>query len=698
MGEANHTTAHQRKPTQLFERVSLLCSGLPARSWVVFLLLALLATCIYSNTFSVPFQFDDEAYIVENAKIKHLRNFLDFSGTRYVGLLSFALNYSVGGLHVFGYHLVNLLIHITNGCLVYTLIRLLWKTSPVVRAMSPHSQLPTAVAFVTALLFTVHPIQTQAVTYIVQRFTSLATLFYLLCVVSYMKWKISALEGEKSHVGYGLAVLLALFAMKTKEIAFTLPFMLLLIEGVFFSVVSLPISGWAARRAQFIALLPFFLLLPVIPFSRPDLLIPAELLEQHKDLGFGTAAEAGASRLAYLFTQFRVIITYIRLLLFPFHQNLAYDYPSFHSLFEPQVFASFLFLFMLVNLALFLLYRSRIIISDRPDTASAYRLIAFGLLWCFLTLSVESSIIPIHDVIYEHRLYLPSVGFFLAASTATWSLAQRARDRGGGVLLTLSRPTSVVMVLAVVVLCLAIATHQRNKVWSSPMSLWTDVVEKAPHKPGAHLNVGIAYAQQGRLNEAVQAFQRALALKPTYADAYNNLGLVYQQQGQLEQAILEFRHALSLHTGSADAHNNLGVAYRQQGRLHEAIQEYRRAIRLQPDFAGVRYNLGNVYLSVNQAPQAIEELRYAIALDPGYAEAHASLGAAYQAQGDFQIALKEYRRALTLRPDLAHVHYNLGVLYQRQGETTEARKAFERALQIQPDLLLARQALNALTR
>jgi len=172
--------------------------GYLPRPLAVLFLLSLLATLIYSNTFSSPFHFDDTPNIVENPQIKDLSNFLGFSGSRAVGFLSFALNYHFNGLDVFGYHLVNLLIHIANGFLVYSLVLLLFKASA-----SDHGsqQLPTLnsqpgaapwIALVTALLFVSHPIQTQAVTYIVQRFASLVALFYLLTLVCYLKWRLAS--------------------------------------------------------------------------------------------------------------------------------------------------------------------------------------------------------------------------------------------------------------------------------------------------------------------------------------------------------------------------------------------------------------------------------------------------------------------------------------------------------------------------
>ncbi|MBI4412257.1 MAG: hypothetical protein HY541_07225, partial [Deltaproteobacteria bacterium] len=250
---------------------------------VVLFVFCLLAGLIYSNTFSNPFLFDDTGNIEGNPLIRDLANFLNLSGTRYVGYLTFALNYQFGGLNVFGYHLVNLLIHIANGFLVYWLVVLLVRVFP-----SPFPPPPggrgrgEGIALIAALLFIVHPIQTQAVTYIVQRFASLVTLFYLLAVVCYLKWRLfgettdqgpgtrdqklqvtghgSPVTGlfKRSRVWYVASLLSTLLAMKTKENSFTLPLMILLVEWIFFRRIT---------RKQWLILIPFLLTLFIIPLS-----------------------------------------------------------------------------------------------------------------------------------------------------------------------------------------------------------------------------------------------------------------------------------------------------------------------------------------------------------------------------------------------------------------------------------------------
>jgi tetratricopeptide (TPR) repeat protein len=612
------------------------------------LALALLAVAVYSNTFSAAFHFDDMPNLVENPDIKHLANLLDLSGSRYVGFLTFALNYRFGALSVFGYHLVNLLIHITNGALVYALVRLLFRaahTSPASPLSPAH-----AIALSTALLFVAHPIQTQAVTYIVQRFASLAALFYLLTVIAYLKWRLSSPESKRRHLWYAAAFLATVLGMKTKEITFTLPFMLLLLEVVFFG---------PPTRKQWLALIPFFLALPIIPLSRPGALGEGEA-------GFARDAFA-LSRPDYLFTQFRVIMTYLRLLVLPVDQNLDYDYPASHSLLEPPVFLSFLFLSALFAAAVYLIWFSR-----RAAADPRLRLIGFGLLWFFVTLSIESSVIPIRDVIYEHRLYLPSAGLFLSVGVAALGFSDRWKI-----------PRAIAVGLLIVVL--AGIAHQRNLVWKDELSLWMDVIQKSPKKARGYLSLGAAYAEQGMQDKAIQAFKTTLTLNPGYAEAHNNLGNIYKAKGLLEEAVQEYKTAVTIKPDYAMAHNNLGVAYQELGRFDEAFQEYQTAVKLEPDQAQAHYNLGNLYRDQKRSEEAIREYKTAITLNPGYAEAHNNLGNLYTDLGRLQEAIKEYQTALSLNPNHAELHNNLGNAYNELGDTPEAIREYQSASKLKAD-------------
>lgn len=496
----------------------------------------------YSNTFSVPFHFDDRPVILENPVIKDIHSFTDPSASRYIGYLSFALNYQLNGLDVNGYHIVNLGIHITNALLVYCLVLLTFQTpyfSKIPCSSGPPSRREVRqghlIGLFSALLFVSHPIQTQAVTYIVQRFASLSTMFYLFSLVLYIQWRIfspsfSGIDNParlslyvsrvKPALLYLASVLSAVLAMKTKEIAFTLPVIITLYEFLFF-------EGNIKKRI--LCLVPILFTLLIIPLG----LIPADksLDEIMGDVAKATRLQSPLSRVEYLFTQFRVIVTYLRLVFLPVNQNIDYDYPAFHSFFEPAVFLSFLFLVSILGLGIYLLYRSRL-------APSVSRLIAFGIFWFFITLTIESSIIPIVDVIFEHRVYLPSVGLFIAIITALFnnpSLPDREPAQKGA-----KRIQITAIAVSVIIVLLIGAAFSRNVVYSSYLSLWRDVVQKSPMKARAHNNLGNCYFLLGKYEDAAREYEEAVVLNSNYLEVYLNLVLVgneLEKNGFLYQAV-----------------------------------------------------------------------------------------------------------------------------------------------------------------
>ncbi|TAK09642.1 MAG: tetratricopeptide repeat protein [Candidatus Manganitrophaceae bacterium] len=520
MGKASQRKIGSKEPTRVLQEIDFPPPHFLTRPLSVFLLLAVLATLIYSNTFSVPFIFDDVPNIVENPRIKDLRNFLDLSGSRYIGYLSFALNYHFGNLSLFGYHLINLIIHIANGFLVYLLVRLLFQTPSISRGDWGETDRASWIALATALLFVVHPIQTQAVTYIVQRLASLATLFYLLSVVFYLKGRLPSADVRNKFFWCVLALLSTVLAMKTKEISFTLPIMLVLIEIVFFGTLD---------KERMVFLIPFLLTLLVIPFSRLDVVGSIEE-------GFAQQTTV-LSRSEYLFTEFRVILTYLRLLLFPINQNLDYDYPVSHSSFEPSVLISLLFLLTLFAMSVYFVFVS---------SSTWLSLAGFGIFWFFLTLSVESSIIPIWDVIFEHRLYLPSVGFLMTLSMILF----------GGIRVKIRDKAAAILLLGVL-LVFSVATYKRNIVWGEELTLWQDVVTKSPGSQRGHNNLGAFLSKKGELDKAAFHYSKALEINPRFAEAHHNLANTLAKQGRLEEAVQHYLQALQINPGLAQARERL---------------------------------------------------------------------------------------------------------------------------------------------
>lgn len=572
------------------------------RNGFAYAALAVLSAVVYSSILPYPFVFDDGMYIAGNAGIRSLSNFWPPVGTRYFGYLSFALNYSVGGLDPKGYHAVNILIHAINSILVFKFVSLTFKT-PLLDAagLKDRDGAAFGTALIASVLFAIHPVQTQAVTYTTQRFASLSTLFFLLSLVLYASHRIGAERGSKGYVKYALAFASAVAAQMTKEIAFTLPAIVVLYEIVFFS------GGIRKRIVSVAPFLAIMLIIPLTLFSAGAL--PYEAGTDISGLNRDILKDASAlSRHDYLATEFRVIVTYLRLLVLPVNQNLDYEYTIYRSFLAPAVLSSFILLFAVFVASAWLLSRSK------QNGRGIAALIPFGVLWFFITISVESSVIPLYtDVIFEHRLYLPSVGLF----TAFGALVLYAHSRFKGVKAT-SLAIAVAIVLAVPY---GAAAYKRNLVWQDDLTLWTDVVRKSPGKTRAHNNLGDIYFRTGRYGEAIAEFEKARGLKPD-VKTFFNLGSAYYKVGRYEEAEAELRTAIELKPEFADAHYNLASTLRALGRMDEAVSELEKTVSYQPDKWRARYNLGLAYQSAGRLDDARREFEAVISINPGFQEAY----------------------------------------------------------------------------
>jgi Flp pilus assembly protein TadD len=651
----------------------------------------------------VPFQLDDTFNISDKLYVRDISSFLDpvkieqFRADgpyrmRTGAYFTLAVNYMLHGDDVVGYHVVNIVIHVFNGFLVYILALLTFRTPyfssqlSSVSTLFPHPS--SLIPFAAALLFACHPVQTQAVTYIVQRAASMATLFCLLSLVMYIKGRLASqrkveakgkvekesdsnfqfqssaliLTSASTLTFFVLSFLSAVIAMKSKEIAFTLPLTIALYEFLFFR---------GTLKKRFLYLIPFLLTMLIIPLELMGLEGPAGKIIG--DVSEAVKVQTDISRWDYLFTEFRVIVTYIRLLFFPVNQNLDYDYPIYHAFFDPNVFLSFLFLLILFSFGIYCLYRSRISHPSTLNPQPSSRLAGFGILWFFITLSVESSVIPIVDVIFEHRLYLPSAGFFIAVATGGFVAWERVAKKDKASLLSFpdvpvpdsdqrigkpgkpldARLLAVDMtgkdtltgvtndrisaesrkwlakiipgMFGVIIIILLCATYARNNLWTDEVKLWQDVVKKSPSKVRARSNLGHFYGKRGRFEDAFREYQVALGLDPDDFQVHNNLGVIYKAQGRIEEAIREYQTALRLNPDDAFSYYNLGNIFREKGDFEKAIEHYLSAIRLDPEVAIIHNNLGIAYIGQGNPKEAEREFRIAIDLDPKFEPARRNL-------------------------------------------------------------------------
>ena len=607
----------------------------------------------YHNSFTGPFLFDDVSSIPENRTIRHLWPIWDalsppheggitVEGRPFVNL-SLATNYALGGTKVWGYHALNLAIHILAGL---TLLGVVRRTLLQPRLRERFGAVANELALAVAVLWTVHPLQTESVTYVIQRAESLMGLFYLLTLYCFIRGAGSA----RPHAWYGLCAGACALGMASKEVMASAPLLVMLYDRVFVSGSFR--EAWRRRWPLNLGLSATWILLGCLLIVTVG---NASMNAQH----------VGVTWREYLATEPGVILYYLRLCVWP--DPLCFDY------FGWPIARTWLSI-LLPTLAIAILLGAT---AWRCRTNSAWGVLGA---WFFLILAPTSSFIPTDSPAYEHRMYLPLAAVVVLVVMGIHAFAGR-------------RTVAVAAVLAV---GLGVLTVQRNQNYRSELAIWGDTVAKRPENPRAHTNLGGALERAGKIEEAIAHCEQTLRISPDYAEAHNIWGNALAQAGKIEEAIAHYEQALRIRPDYGGAHDNLGVALAQAGRIPEAIAQYEQVLRINPDDGEAHYNLGNALTRSGKIPEAIEHLEHALRIKPDDAEADCNLGIVLAQAGRIPEAIEHLEHALRINPDNAEAHYNLGIALEQAGRVSEAVKHYEQALRINPDDGEARDALARL--
>ena len=616
-------------------------------------LIVLAGLAVYANSFSGPFIFDDIASIVENPSIRRLWPLGDVlsppsdGGTltsRPILNLSLAINYRLGGLDVWGYHATNLAIHLINGLL---LLGILWRTFQLPSLQTRFGEAAWGLSLAIALLWTVHPLQTESVTYINQRAESLAGLFYLLTVYSVIR----GLQSSRAACWYWLAVGACLLGVATKEPVITAPLVILLYDRTFLEDSFRKILR--RRWGLYLGLFASWALQAYLQ-ARTGLSV---LKEELGPLGFW----------AYVRSEPGVILYYLRLSLWPHPLCFDYDWPVANTLATilPGVLA-------IGGLGLATVWG----LAKRRS---------WGVLgaWFFLILAPTSSIMPLPHLAFEHRMYLSLAAVLTWVVAGSYVAAQhlkRRRSMDGRAWLV-----GGMALVALAAMVLGFLTIKRNEAYQTPFSIWEDTLSKAPENPTAHVCFSAALVNAGRLAEAVEHYRCALRRNPNDAAAHNNLGLALANLGRLREAIEHYQVAIRNHPGHSLAHNNLGVALAGLGRFPEAIEHYEDAIRLKPDYAKAHNNLGNALANTGCLAEAVDHFQQAIRLNPDDGSVPTNLGLALAKAGRVSEAVERYQDALRISPDNALTHNSLAAALMSLDRLPEAIQHYERASKLDPN-------------
>jgi len=615
----------------------------------------------YSNSFNGPFIFDDAGSIPDNPHIEDLWPLTEAMKAppqetvagRPILALSLALTYRFCGLDVRGYHVVNLAIHILASLVLMGIIR---RTLLTDRLKGRFGALATALALACALLWCLHPLNTQAVTYIIQRAESLMGLLYLLTLYCFLR----GATGRRKGFWFLGSVLCCSLGMGTKEVMVSAPIVVLLFDRTF--LAGSVRKALSRRWPAYAVLAATWLILAAIVRTSP----------RSVSAGFGLQV---ISALDYAKTQFQVILHYLRLAFFPIGQS--FDYSGWR-----------------IPVGLWDLWLPAAVVLGlvAVTIAGLIRRWAWGFMgaWFFAVLSPTSSFLPLADVAFEHRMYLPLAAVIAATVVGIYMAAERVPIKRRKLVLCVA--VSLVVAAAVM---LAGLTFQRNRAYASELSIWLDTADKRPDNHRAQTNIGLAYAARGRLAIAIKHYDASLALRDDDPDSYVNRGVALARSGQADRALADFNEALRLNLPKLEryvregreippnlrkkyssVYNNRGVIYKNKGMIDRAVRDYDRAIELNPLDANAYCNRAIAYQVRGEHERSLADLEQSIAIDPSNAPAYDAMGVAYWNMGQSRKAAQQFQIAVDLDPDeesyRSHLATAVQVLVERKDRLNSA--------------------------
>ncbi|MDX2480841.1 MAG: tetratricopeptide repeat protein [Desulfuromusa sp.] len=601
----------------------------------------LLGIILYSNTLHVPWYMDDLNNILDNQAVHSLGNALQalFTSARGMVNLTFAVNYALAGDNVVGFHVVNITIHLLTSCIVFLLLKRAFRQNVLLAAGG-------------ALIFLTHPLQTQAVTYIVQRATSLAALFFFLAIYLYARARETVETKPKQQwLFYAGALVCGGIAVFTKQNTAILPVAILLFDRYFLSF---------EHRLQWNKLLYYlvpFALAPAWSAAR-SLLIPVVA----KGEALATLGKMPnlvhlkhLSPFHYLFTEFSVLWLYLRLLLFPRGQALDYDYPIVATLFTGPTLIALMGIIILLVLAV--IGRKKI-----PH-------LSFGILWFFLTLAIESTIIPL-DPIFEHRLYIPMFGFGLTTMACLAKLTSRA----------------ALSIASVIILILAVLTWQRNALWNDPVAFYSNNLQSAPRNERVYLELGNAFIDNEQVTEARRAYANGLKINPDYTLLHIALSKSFARTKEYRKAVDLLESAIEIDPENDDLYVNLGGTYIIMKRYEQAIEILQKSLALTQDNPNIYVNLGVAYEQSGRLEKALGYFERAIQLDVNNPQHSFMLGIALSRHGKFKKALQAYLQAIKIDPDHERALFYAALASHQIGDAKLTRRLGDKLEQVNPAL------------
>ena len=639
------------------------------RTWIAVLLLALSIGTVYGRSLAVPLIFDDIYSIVENESIRSLWPLVGTAehpgplrpdqqlptAARPLVNYSFALNYSWGGSNPVGYHAINVLIHFVSAVAIFLIVR---RTLLLTYFGERYDHTAGWLALAAALIWALHPLQTETVIYATQRTELMFALFYLTTLYCSLRYWSCEPTASSRSMWLVLAIAACLAGMASKEVMVSAPLMILLFDRTFISgsLQKTLRQSWPLYAGLAGTLLLLFGLLLGSPHS--------------ESVGFGI----GTTAYEWWLTQSKVFWMYLKLAIFPWPLLIHYQPPYFHSLIDSWMYVlPTLFLGLGV---LWLLWR------NHP--------IGYLGTWVLAILSPTFVIPIVTEIAAERRMYLPLAALVVLFVVGLYSLAQRLKARRAHQQKSpiTGRPSIAFFMAPLLVLSIVCgaASAWRLRGYSDDINLWRDVLRVYPQDNVALYNLGSQLLTSGQLPEAVDVLLCAHSLQPDNADVLNNLSVALIRSHRFDEGITYLKRALRLQPNLFDLHLNLGLIYTRTGHSAEAIEELQAALKLKPGDSPSQSLLGLALYQAGRHPEAIEVLERQLKEQPDSVEDRNHLATALAHNGDPIRAMEEYRTALKVDPSDVEAAYNLALLLTAAGQANEAAAHFERILKVRPNM------------
>lgn len=596
-------------------------------------ILSFLSFIFYKSSLHYNFQFDDLANITKLFSIRHssLSN-LFFAHSRWISYWVNTIHYAIGKFDPFSYRLLNVSIHSLTSIIVFFVF---YYALTGLKKKSFFTQNAFALAFVSAALFLLHPVQTQTVSYVIQgQLEGFAAFFIALITVCFLGYSRTTSPIIKYLLG-ALIFIFGAFSCGTKEIAIVSPVLLMVFDWFFIAQGS---TESFKKRLLFYSMYTSLIIGLYIYYLKPSFFINffGLKMEARNNIGNILTEKATDKILPFHFfiSQFKVILHYLFIFIWPFDICVEYDWKLVHSFFSLDCF----FPFLLLCAGAYLIIKQL-----KKDPTNLY---AMGLLWFFISIAPRSSFIPSSELLTDYKTYIGSIGltFFLAIfiiKGLTYIIKKTNYEQ-----FIYHKQEYYIFFLLLIALPFGWATHERNKVWSSGEHFWGNIIRNAPGKARAYNNYAVALSEQGQYKESIPYYQKAIAMDSSYPDPLNNLAVAYSFIGDLDKAIAALRQSIMIQPMYPEAYNNLATFLITKKEYDQAEKALEYAIKLRPYYGKAYFNLGKVYLYKDAgmfgpyAEKAFEHFKSACT------QADLDNESGFQLYGHMAMRLKKYPEAV----------------------------------------------------